>query len=168
MGRAGKALRQVLKTYGISQNQLAIAMGIAAANVSRWVSESRDPSAEAAFEIRQGLQKIDPAAAEEFVMHYMNKPNEEFELCLRPRVTETVSIEIPADTLESLKKVAASQDMSVDALLKFYIGKSLRQDLVKVFSERILDTTAQVLARHIESEEEISAILREIRGEAVG
>jgi hypothetical protein len=98
----------------------------------------------------------------------MNKPNEEFELRLRPRVTETVSIEIPADTLESLKKVAASQDMSVDALLKFYIGKSLRQDLAKLFSERILDTTAQVLARHMESEEEISAILREIRGEAVG
>jgi transcriptional regulator with XRE-family HTH domain len=28
MGKAGKALKQVLKTYGISQNQLAIAMGI--------------------------------------------------------------------------------------------------------------------------------------------
>jgi hypothetical protein len=40
--------------------------------------------------------------------------------------------------------------------------------LTKLFSERILDTTAQVLARHIELEEEISAILREIRGEAVG
>ena len=46
MGRAGKALKQVLKTYGISQNQLAIAMGMSPANVSRWVSESRDPSAE--------------------------------------------------------------------------------------------------------------------------
>jgi transcriptional regulator with XRE-family HTH domain len=79
MGRAGKALRQVLKTYGISQNQLAIAMGIAAANVSRWVSESRDPSAEAAFEIRQGLQKIDPAAAEEFVMFYMYESGEDEE-----------------------------------------------------------------------------------------
>jgi hypothetical protein len=35
------------------------------------VSESRDPSAEAAVEIRRGLQKIDPAAAEEFVMLYI-------------------------------------------------------------------------------------------------
>ncbi len=61
----------------------------------------------------------------------MNEPNEELELHLHPRVTETVSIEIPTDTLESLKKVAASQDMSLDALLKFYIGKSLRQDLAK-------------------------------------
>ena len=63
MGKAGKALKQVLKTYGISQNQLAIAMGINPTNVSRWVSESRDPSAEAAVEIRRGLLKIDPAAA---------------------------------------------------------------------------------------------------------
>lgn len=77
MGRAGKALRQVLKNYGISQNQLAIAMGIAAANVSRWVSENRDPSAEAAFEIRQGLEKIEPAAAEEFVMLYMYESGED-------------------------------------------------------------------------------------------
>jgi len=45
-------------------------------NVSRWVSENRDPSAEAAFEIRQGLQKIDPAAAEEFVMLYMYESGE--------------------------------------------------------------------------------------------
>ncbi len=77
MGKAGKALKQVLKTYGISQNQLAIAMGINPTNVSRWVSESRDPSAEAAFEIRQGLQKIDPAAAEEFVMRYMYESGED-------------------------------------------------------------------------------------------
>ncbi len=79
MGKAGKALRQVLKTYGISQNQLAIAMGINPTNVSRWVSESRDPSAEAAVEIKQGLQKIDPAAAEEFVMLYMYESREDEE-----------------------------------------------------------------------------------------
>ena len=79
MGKAGKALRQVLKTYGISQNQLAIAMGINPTNVSSWVSESRDPSAEAAVEIRQGLQKLDPAAAEEFVMLYMYESSKDEE-----------------------------------------------------------------------------------------
>ncbi|MHC5894085.1 hypothetical protein [Nostoc sp.] len=30
--------------------------------------------------------------------------------------------------LRSLKKVAANRDMTLDALLKFYIGQSLRQD----------------------------------------
>jgi len=71
MGRAGRALRQVLEKYGISQNQLAIAMGIAPANVSRWVSEDRDPLAEAAAEIKDALDKLDPAAAEEFAMLYL-------------------------------------------------------------------------------------------------
>ena len=95
----------------------------------------------------------------------MKMPEEEFELHLRPRAAETVSIKIPTDTLESLKKVAASRDMSLEALLKFYIGLSLRQDLAKAFSDRLIESTAQVLARHIESEEEVLLILREIRAE---
>ncbi|MCL1475056.1 hypothetical protein [Argonema antarcticum] len=93
------------------------------------------------------------------------KNSEEVELKLRPRPTETVSIPIPLNTLESLKKVAASRDMSLTALLKFYIGQSLRQDLAKMFSDRLLETTVQVLSRHIDSEEEISAIIQEIRSE---
>ncbi len=84
---------------------------------------------------------------------YMNKPDEELELHLKPRTTETLSIKIPIDRLRSLKKVAANRDMTLDALLKFYIGQSLRQDLAKLFSERILESTAEVLARHIQSEE---------------
>lgn len=68
----------------------------------------------------------------------MNKPEEELTLQLYPRPKQTVSLEIPTDTLESLKKVAASRDMSVEALLKFYIGQELRQDLAKLFSDRVL------------------------------
>lgn len=96
----------------------------------------------------------------------MNKPEEELKLQLRPRPKETVSIDIPKDTLESIKKVAASRDMSLEALLKFYIGQGLRQDLETLFSNRLLEATAQVLARHIESEEEISTIIQEIRTQA--
>ncbi|MFN6538717.1 MAG: hypothetical protein RM021_020525 [Nostoc sp. EkiNYC01] len=95
----------------------------------------------------------------------MNKPNEELELHLKPRPTETVSIKIPTDTLESLKKIAANRDMTLEALLKFYIGQSLRQDLAKVFSERVLESTAEVLARHIQSKEEILTIIQEIKAE---
>ena len=83
----------------------------------------------------------------------MNNPEAEIKLQLRPRITETVSIEVPIDTLESLTKIATIRDMSVEALLKFYIGQGLRKDLTKAFSERLLDTTAQVLARHLDSEE---------------
>lgn len=76
----------------------------------------------------------------------MNKPKEELELHLQPHAAETVSIRIPTDTLESLKKVANSKDISLEALLKFYIGQGLRQNLAKLFSERLLESTAQLLA----------------------
>lgn len=71
MGRASNALKKVLETYGISQNQLAVAMEIDRSNLSRWVSGNRDPSAEAVYEIRLALQKINLVAAEEFVRLYL-------------------------------------------------------------------------------------------------
>ncbi len=71
MARAGKALKRVLTRYGISQNQLATAMGIDRSNVSRWVSESRDPSAEAVAQIKQALMQLQAAAAEDFVQFYL-------------------------------------------------------------------------------------------------
>ncbi len=97
-----------------------------------------------------------------------NNNDEQLQLQLRPRVTEDVYLNIPTDTLASLAEVAASKNMSVDALLKFYIGQGLRQDLAKLFNERLLDKTAQVLSRHIHSEEEISIILQEIKSETIG
>ena len=97
----------------------------------------------------------------------MKKPEEDVELHLRPRASERVSIEIPKDALDSLKKVATSRDMSFHALIKLYIGQGLRQDVSKLFADRVLETTAHVLARHIQSEEEVSAIIREIQAEAV-
>jgi hypothetical protein len=36
------------------------------------VNENRDPSGDAILEIRRGLQKIDPAAAEEFIRLYLD------------------------------------------------------------------------------------------------
>ncbi len=95
----------------------------------------------------------------------MKNPDEELQLQLHPREKETVSVEIPKDTLDSLKKVADRQDMSLQALLKFYIGQGLRQDLSKLFSSRVLEATAEVLARHIQSEEVISTIIQEIQAE---
>jgi transcriptional regulator with XRE-family HTH domain len=71
MGRAGKALKQVLATYDISQYQLAATMEIDRSNISRWVSEERDPSAEAVFAIKKALQALNPDAAKEFVWLYL-------------------------------------------------------------------------------------------------
>ncbi len=69
----------------------------------------------------------------------MNNSDETLKLHLCPRLTEAVSIQVPVDALESLRKVAESREMSVEALLRLYIGRGLRQDLTKLFSERVLE-----------------------------
>ncbi len=99
----------------------------------------------------------------------MNKPDESvitqegFELKLRPRPATMVTVQIPDDVIASMKKVAAGRDMSIEALMKMYVGQGLRQDLAKIFADHVLETTEQVLTRHIQSEEEVSRIIREIR-----
>jgi hypothetical protein len=96
------------------------------------------------------------------------KTEEGFELRLRSRATATISIQIPVETLASLEKVGADRDMSADALIKLYVGQGLRQDLAKLFADRVLEKTAQILTRHIQSKDEVSAILKEIRIETTG
>ena len=96
----------------------------------------------------------------------MKTDEKEFAVQIRPRPTETVTIEIPKNTIEALKKVALKRDMSYQALLKFYIGQGLRQDLTRLFSDHVLETTAEILAKHIQSEEDLSNILREIKLES--
>jgi uncharacterized DUF497 family protein len=97
----------------------------------------------------------------------MKKPEEEPLLSVRPRETEVIALAIPKDTLASLRQVAAQREMSEQALLKFYIGQGLRQDLARLFGDRVLAATAHVLARHLQSDEAVAAIMREIREEAV-
>jgi DNA-binding XRE family transcriptional regulator len=79
MGKAGKALRQVLETYGISQNQLAVALGVKPFAVFRWYHEQTDPSAETARSIVKALQGINPEAAKEFVRLYIGEMVEDEE-----------------------------------------------------------------------------------------
>ncbi|MGK7944649.1 MAG: hypothetical protein AB4058_09275 [Microcystaceae cyanobacterium] len=67
----------------------------------------------------------------------MNKPKEEILLTIKPRPSENVSISIPKDTLSALQEIANHQDMSLEALLKFYIGQGLRQDLAKFSSSKV-------------------------------
>lgn len=77
MGKAGQALKQVLETYGISQNRLAVTMEIQRSNVNRWVKEETDPAADAVLEIRDALEKIDPDAAEEFIRLYLGRSTQD-------------------------------------------------------------------------------------------
>ncbi len=85
------------------------------------------------------------------------------ELHMRPRPSTTVTLNVPTDTFTTLQEVATTRDMSVEALMKLYIGQGLRHDIAQRFAERVLDLTAQVLARHGQSQEQVDAIVREIR-----
>ena len=71
MGRAGKALKQVLQIYGISQNKVAVALEVRRSVIYRWVHELTDPTGETIAEIAKALQGLNPAAAEEFVKLYL-------------------------------------------------------------------------------------------------
>jgi hypothetical protein len=102
----------------------------------------------------------------------MSNPDQDFELetdlelRVHPRESETIPLQIPSDTLRSLYKVAAQRDMPLDALLKFYIGKCLRQDLSQLFANQVLDSTAKVLAKYHHSDDEVAQMLKEIRQES--
>ena len=85
------------------------------------------------------------------------------ELHLRPRPSKPITLAVPTDTLTTLEAMATNRDMSVEALMKLYIGQGLRQDIAQRFADRVLDLTAQVLARHGQSQEQVDAIVREIR-----
>jgi len=54
---------------------------------------------------------------------------EGYVLKFRERESEEVTLNIPKDVLVSLEKVAKRKDMSLKALLKLYVGQSLRNDL---------------------------------------
>ena len=79
MGRAGKALKEVLENYNITQNRLAVEMGISRSSVHRWVNEIGDPMADAVIEIRDALQKINPEAARDFIRIYLGESTEDKE-----------------------------------------------------------------------------------------
>lgn len=70
MGKASAALKEVLDTYGISQNKLAVTMGISRANVGRWY-HGLDPSAENIAEVTRALKVLNPEAAKAFVRLYL-------------------------------------------------------------------------------------------------
>jgi transcriptional regulator with XRE-family HTH domain len=71
MGRAGKALREVLTRYGISQNSLAVKMGLQRSAIYKWFHEERDPTAETVADIVEALKSLNQEAAEEFVQLYL-------------------------------------------------------------------------------------------------
>lgn len=73
MGKAGKALKQVLERYNISQNRLAVTMAVRRSTVNQWFNELSDPSAESVTQIIAALEQLDEAAATEFIALYLGR-----------------------------------------------------------------------------------------------
>ncbi|NJO40679.1 MAG: XRE family transcriptional regulator [Cyanobacteria bacterium RU_5_0] len=70
VGRATQTLRQVLKTYEISHDNLATTMGISRVKVDRWFY-GIDPTAEEIAAMTRAIKQISPDAAIAFVQQYL-------------------------------------------------------------------------------------------------
>jgi transcriptional regulator with XRE-family HTH domain len=105
MGKAGGALKQTLEQHGISQNQLAVTLGVERPIVFRWYHGQVDPTAETVAEIVEALQSIRPKAAESFVRLYLGVSTQ----------TEQVSL-----TLTSPSELPVSNDVNVAALSRLF------------------------------------------------
>ena len=83
---------------------------------------------------------------------------EQVEIRWRKAESESVAIELPKTAIASLEKVAQNKDMSVKALLKFYIGRGLSD----LSANQLLDAVAEVLGEHLGSAVETEQLMREI------
>jgi transcriptional regulator with XRE-family HTH domain len=79
MGRASQALKQVLEKYKISQNKLAVVLGIDRSAVFKWVHEQREPTSDTIVQITKALKQINFDAAREFVWLYLGQILEDTE-----------------------------------------------------------------------------------------
>jgi transcriptional regulator with XRE-family HTH domain len=73
MGRAGQALKQVLKKHDISQSELADEMDVDRSTINRWVNETRDPTAESIVIINNALKSLNPKAGKEFIKLFLGQ-----------------------------------------------------------------------------------------------
>ena len=55
---------------------------------------------------------------------------------LRPEPYEEVTIKIPLKAIPEIRAIAEERDMSVEALLRFYISFGLRADVSRRWAER--------------------------------
>lgn len=74
-----------------------------------------------------------------------------------------VSIRIPLDTLEQLKKVATDRDLGYQSLLKLYIGEGLRRDVTELQKDTLLNKTENLLRKHLDDDKKVETILRKLK-----
>ncbi|HET7230621.1 MAG TPA: hypothetical protein VFJ16_11500 [Longimicrobium sp.] len=55
---------------------------------------------------------------------------------LRPEPCEDVTIKIRVKAMLAIREIAEERDMSVEALLRYYIGFGVREDISRRWTER--------------------------------
>lgn len=64
---------------------------------------------------------------------------EGYKLTFRERESVEIKLNIPKDVLETLEKIAGEKDLSVESVIKFFIGQGLRNELdPKTAKEQVL------------------------------
>ena len=67
----------------------------------------------------------------------------------KDRPTVSITMRIPVDVLEDLKRVAPIKGMSgYQALIKFYVGQGLRKDLEDIKRKDFTERTKEVLQKY--------------------
>jgi hypothetical protein len=97
----------------------------------------------------------------------MSSPDETLEFKVNVRSSEAVTITIPSDTLTDLRAIADKKDMSLEGLIKFYVGQGLRADLTQLRADQTLNAAQQVLSEHLKSGEAAAKIVNEIRQRSI-
>ena len=54
----------------------------------------------------------------------------------RPEPVEEVTLRMPSKAMPAIREVAEERDMSVEALLRYYISFGLREDISRRWAER--------------------------------
>lgn len=77
----------------------------------------------------------------------------------KERPTTSITMRMPVDVLEDLRKVAAYKGMSgYQALIKYYVGQGLREDLQQMRKNNLLKTIEDILEREKVTPEVIAEI----------
>ena len=87
----------------------------------------------------------------------------ELDYVIQPCPATQVTLLIPDDLLRRQEEIAAQDAIGVASLLKSYISNGYNADAEASRGRHLLDQAAAILARHIDSPQEVEAIVAELR-----
>ncbi len=90
---------------------------------------------------------------------------DDFRLHIHQEELADITLQVPEKALRSLTRVAERRELPIEAVIKFYISKGLREDLADLFAGDVIEKTEHVLSKHLKSKKEVSAIIHEIKND---